>query len=82
MDTYDKGTRTNSPAGGIKVLACRADADGQALNLWRQSRYSGERNVIKTVIHLIRQDDDFVLDADVPDFLQLLFGINLANRIV
>ena len=72
----------DAPAGGVEVLAGGADGDGEALDLGRERGDAGKGHVVQAVVDLVRQDDDLVLDAQVPDLLQLLLGVDLADGVV
>lgn len=73
---------TDTPTGGIKVLAGRANGNGELLNFRGQSRDSGERDVEQAVIHLIGENNDLMLHTQVTNLLQLLLGEDLSNRVI
>lgn len=73
---------TNSPASRVEVLAGGTDRERQALNFGRQRGDARKRHIVQAVIDLVRQDNDFVLDAEIGNLLQLRFGEDLANRVV
>src|SRR6187551_1130363 len=76
------GGQTDAPAGGVKVLAGRTDGEGDLLHLGGQSSDAGEGDVVEAVVDFVGEDDDLVLDADVGNLLQLLTGVDLADRVV
>lgn len=76
------GRRTNSPSGGVKVLAGRPDRQGDLLDLRGEGRDAGKGDVEQAVVDLVRQDDDLVLEAEVGDSLQLLAREDLADGVV
>lgn len=72
----------DSPPGGVEVLTRRSNRDGNLLHLGRQCRHAGERSIEQSIVNLIREDDDLVLDADICNLLQLLLGKDLSNWVV
>lgn len=85
-DGLNKVLRTdqpsNAPTGAVKVLASRANSEGQVGNFRRQGSHASEGRVVETIVDLIAQDDDVVFDAQVTDCLQLLSCKDLANGVV
>jgi len=77
-----KGGRTDAPAGGVKVLAGGTDGEGDLFYLGGQSSDAGEGDVVEAVVDFVGEDDDLVFDADVGNLLQLLTGVDLADRVV
>ena len=60
------GSHPPSPACAVEVLAGRSNRERQALYLGRQSRDPREGHVEQAVVDLVRDDQDVVLDAQVP----------------
>lgn len=73
---------SNTPAGGIEGLAGGTDGQGSLVQLRRQSGNSRKGDIEETVIDLIRQNNQVVLNAEVADALELLSGEDLANGVV
>lgn len=73
---------TNSPSSGIKVLARRSNSERQFLDFRRQGCQSGEGNIVKAIVDLIRKDNNLVLDTEVTNLLQLILGEDLADRVI
>jgi hypothetical protein len=78
----EKGGRTNSPPRSVKVLAGRANRQGDVFHLGRQGRDAGKGHVVQAVVDLVGEDDDLVLEAQVGDSLKLLAREYLANGVV
>lgn len=72
----------HSPAGGVEVLAGRADGDGETLDFGGESGDPGERDVEEAVVDFVGEDDYLVLDAEVTDLLELLSREDLADGVV
>lgn len=73
---------SNTPAGGIEGLAGGTDGQGSLVQLRRQCGNSRKGDIEETVIDLIRQNDQVVLNAEVADALELFSGENFANGVV
>lgn len=71
----------HAPAGGVEVLARRADGDGEVGKLGGQRGDAGEGDVVEAIVDLVGQDDDVVLDAEVADALELLLAEDLADGV-
>ena len=74
--------RTDSPACCVKVLARGSDGDCQFLNLRGQSGHSCKRHVVEAIVNFVGQNNDFVLDAQVAYFLELIARVHLADGVV
>lgn len=70
------------PARAVKVLARRADSDGEVLDLGGDGGDARERLVVEAVVDLVREDDDVVLDTDRADALELFPAKDLADGVV
>ncbi len=79
---YRHGKLTDTPSCGVEVLAGRSNGERQVLNLRRQCRNSREGRIVEPVVDLIRENDDFILDTEVPYALKLILGEYLADRVV
>lgn len=73
---------THAPAGGVEVFAGGADSEGKAFDFGGEGGHAGKRDVIEAVIHFVGEDDDFVLDAQVADFLKFLFGKDFSDGVI
>lgn len=79
-----KGTRgrTDAPARSVKVLARGPNGERELLELGRERRDARERLVVQAVVDLVGQNEDLLLDAQVANALELLAGVDLAERVV
>lgn len=59
----------NAPSGAVEVLASRANSKCEVGDLGRKSSHAGEGSVIKTIVDLVAQNNNVVLDAQVTDSL-------------
>lgn len=75
-------SHTDTPTSGIKVFASRTNRNSQLLDFGRQSRDSGKRHVEQAIIHLVGENNDLMLHAQVANLLQLLFGEDFSNRVI
>ena len=73
---------SNSPASGIESLSCRADRESALVQLRGHCCNALERNVIETIVHLIREDNKVVFQAQIANSLELFLVENLANGVV
>lgn len=72
----------NTPAGCIERLSSGTNGQGTLVQLGRQGGDAGEWGVVETVVHLVRQDDEVVLDAEIADTFQFSTGKDLSNGVV
>lgn len=73
---------TDSPTRGVKVLARGTNSKSELLNLGGQRCDAREGHVVQPVIHLVREDEDLVLHAQVADALELFAGVDLAQGVI
>ena len=73
---------SNSPASGIESLSCRAYRESALVQLRGHCCNALERNVIETIVHLIREDNKVVLNAQFANSLELRFVENFTNGVV
>ena len=72
----------NSPASSVEVLAGGAYSECDLFNFGRKRCNPRERSVEETIIDLVREDDDLVLETEICDSLQLFLGEDLTNGII
>lgn len=72
----------NTPTRGIECLSGGTNGQCTLVQFGRQGGNAGERGVVETVIHLVRQDDQIVLDGDLTNAFQFSTGKDLANGIM
>lgn len=73
---------TDAPASGIKILSSGSDCQRESFNLGRQGGDARERDIVKSVIDFIRENHNTVLDTEVADSLELIFGKDLSDGVV
>ena len=66
-ELWDAYQEAYSPACSVEILACRSDGDGDLFEFWRESSDSCERDVVQPIVDFVREDEDLVLDAQIPD---------------
>lgn len=85
-NVLDKVLRTNkppdTPSCAVKILASRTNGESQVGNLGGKSSHASKRSVVKTVVDLVAQDDDVVLNAEIANGLQLFLGKHLADWVM
>lgn len=72
----------HTPARGVEGLSSGAHRERTLIEFWFNRGDSGERNVEKTVVNLIGEDDKVVFDGEVTNALQFVARENLANGVV
>lgn len=72
----------HTPARGVEGLSSGAHRERTLIEFGFHGGDSGERNVEKTVVNLIGEDDKVVLDGEVTNAFQFVARENLSNRVV
>ena len=73
---------TNPPARSVEGLPSRTHRESALVKLRRQCSDPGKRNIVETVVDLVRKNDEIVLDTELADFLKLITRENLSYRVV